>query len=267
MSKITSVSRRLVLKWTPYGLYMRIYAWYAFWKGEPELQILSKLVDPQKESIDVGSNYGVYAYHLSRLTPRVHAYEPNPGLAARLCKAVPANVTVYEAGLSDEPGAASLHVPVYADGRHMHGCAKIVDGIAANDGIMHSVKLACLDDAEFMNIGFIKIDVEGHEEKVLRGAVRLLERCKPILLVEIEQRHLNKNAGEVIAYIESLGYRTFSLKGHCAVVRARWASHYSDALDPVLGYSGRELPDDRPINYIFIHRSHLSNDKMQAAAE
>ena len=63
------------------------------------------------------------------------------------------------------------------------------------------------------NIGFIKIDVEGHEENVLMGATEIIKKNRPILLVEIEQKHTRKNVEETINFINSLGYKSYFLSG------------------------------------------------------
>ena len=60
-------------------------------------------------------------------------------------------------------------------------------------------------------IGFIKIDVEGHEENVLNGAVKIIKKNKPVLLVEIEEKHSKKNVKETINFINSLGYKSYYL--------------------------------------------------------
>ena len=63
------------------------------------------------------------------------------------------------------------------------------------------------------NIGFIKIDVEGHEENVLNGAIEIIKRNKPVLLVEIEEKHSKKNVQESLNFINSLGYKSYYLSG------------------------------------------------------
>ena len=55
-------------------------------------------------------------------------------------------------------------------------------------------------------IDFIKIDVEGHELNVLEGAVTTLKKFKPSMLIEIEQRHHNKNIDHIFSFISSFGY-------------------------------------------------------------
>ena len=65
-----------------------------------------------------------------------------------------------------------------------------------------------------INIGFIKIDVEGHEREVVEGAKNLIKICKPVLLVEIEKRHNKKPVMETINFINQLGYSAFYCKNN-----------------------------------------------------
>jgi protein-L-isoaspartate O-methyltransferase len=80
--------------------------------GEPEIKLLKSLVDPKKNSIDIGANKGVYTYFLSRLSHHVFAYEPNPELAEFITKSVRSNVSVYSIALSNKEGEAILSVPL-----------------------------------------------------------------------------------------------------------------------------------------------------------
>ena len=65
-----------------------------------------------------------------------------------------------------------------------------------------------LDNIQIKNIGFIKIDVEGHELEVIKGAKETINKYNPILLVEIEKRH-SKESEETINFINNLGYECF----------------------------------------------------------
>ena len=73
-----------------------------------------------------------------------------------------------------------------------------------------NVETKKLDNFNFFNkISFIKIDVEGHETEVIKGSLNIINKHKPILLVEIEETHTKKNVTETLNYINSLGYESF----------------------------------------------------------
>ena len=75
------------------------------------------------------------------------------------------------------------------------------------------VKTKKLDDIEIGNkIGLIKIDVEGHERNVLQGGIETVKNNKPVLLVEIEERHTKIPITETINFIKSIGYKGFISK-------------------------------------------------------
>ena len=51
--------------------------------------------------------------------------------------------------------------------------------------------------------------MEGHETEVIKGSLNIINKHKPILLVEIEEKHTKKNVKETLNYINSLGYESF----------------------------------------------------------
>ncbi|HUZ11388.1 MAG TPA: FkbM family methyltransferase [Caulobacteraceae bacterium] len=69
-----------------------------------------------------------------------------------------------------------------------------------------SVPVARLDDFQLPPIGFIKIDVEGHEEAVLQGARETIGRNRPALMIEIEERHNRGAIERVFDHFRSDGY-------------------------------------------------------------
>ena len=72
------------------------------------------------------------------------------------------------------------------------------------------IKSKKLDNFTFSNrISFIKIDVEGHEMSVIKGAENTIKQYKPTLLVEIEEKHSKQKVLDSINYINSLGYESF----------------------------------------------------------
>ena len=68
------------------------------------------------------------------------------------------------------------------------------------------VNTTSLDILNYQNIGFVKIDVEGHEYKLIEGAINFLKTNKPVLLIEIEQRHNDINIDKIFNIIVNLGY-------------------------------------------------------------
>ena len=77
--------------------------------------------------------------------------------------------------------------------------------------VERNVSVCRLDDLGLANISFMKIDVEGHEPSVLRGAIRLLETEKPVLLIEIEHRHNPHSFEEIERLLATFGYSGWRL--------------------------------------------------------
>jgi hypothetical protein len=79
--------------------------------------------------------------------------------------------------------------------------------MAGGDEIVKLViRTATLDSFGFTNVGFVKIDVEGHEEAVLRGAQMTLARDMPNIIIEIEERHAPGATTAVPEFLRTIGY-------------------------------------------------------------
>jgi FkbM family methyltransferase len=180
--------------------------------GEPALAVIDALVHEGDGVVDAGADWGIYTVRLAELVGpagRVHAFEPNPVSLERLETVVGSEpqVRVHAAALSDRAGTATLHVPLDA-GETLRPLGSLR---APGDVPCETVKVATvtLDSAlgdDTQRISFAKIDVEGHELAVLRGAERLLTAARPALLVEIEHRHSGDQMGATFDYLASLGY-------------------------------------------------------------
>jgi FkbM family methyltransferase len=170
--------------------------------GEAELRLLPALVRPGESSGDVGANRGLYARRLARLCPLVLAFEPQPWLAVRLARATPDNVVVFPVALSGTGGEATLKVPrIGSVAAHTRATLGESDG----DHIEQTVFRLRLDDLGLASLGFVKIDVEGHEMDLLDGAMSTIERCRPRLLVECDARS-GAHPSEVLDHLAALGY-------------------------------------------------------------
>lgn len=179
--------------------------------GEPELRLLPRLCRPDEHSLDIGANYGVYAWHLARHSKGVIAFEPQPGPADFLRRALGARVRVEQVALSDGDGEVALRVP---RDRMQDGRATIEPGntLAALDAAEIVVPRRRLDAYDLPRVGFVKIDVEGHELAALAGGRALIVRDQPTLIVEAEDRHRAGAVDSVASFLAGLGYRGAFLK-------------------------------------------------------
>jgi FkbM family methyltransferase len=175
--------------------------------GEAEEQILPSLCSRDKMSIDVGAADGTYCVRLLLYSSRVVAFEPNPKAAEGLrtqFKDTPI-VSIENYALSDSDGSVEMRVP---EDRPMWGTIESTNLLTeATRLTSFSVQKKRLDDYSFQGVGFIKIDVEGHEISVLNGARKTIERERPKLLIEIDQSHLP----EVCRLFSELNYSAFFL--------------------------------------------------------
>jgi FkbM family methyltransferase len=177
---------------------------------EPEMALLPHLSNPSGIAIDVGANDGVYSYLLLERARQVIAFEPNPWLVNKLKRVLGNRVRIEEVALSDSAGKAEIRIPRYRYGHATIEPENTLEQLAANDEIRAvSVVMKTLDSFDFADVGFIKVDVEGHEAAVLRGARETIRRCLPNLLVEAEERHTRGGVANVAALLNDLGYEGF----------------------------------------------------------
>ena len=185
-------------------------AFYNWLTGEPELRILKHVCDPSRAAVDVGANVGIYTYFLRRHSRRCYAVEPNPALVDVLKRSFGHSVEILPLALSDQTASVQLRLPTI-DGTADHGRATIEDAnrLDRHDRTLIDVRTTRLDDLDLGAVGFIKIDVEGHEMAVLNGGRVLLARDRPVLLIESEERHKPGAIGELFAFLGERGYRGF----------------------------------------------------------
>ena len=170
------------------------------------------------------------------------AFEPQPAFAGFLAEAFAGTVRIERMALSAAAGAAVLRVP--ALGAHS-GMATIETANDLGDAPCLVLRVPCrpLDSFALPRIGFVKIDVEGHELAVLEGARELLERDRPNLLIEAEDRHRPGAVASIVAWLYDLGYAGWFLAGG--------RLHPIAALGT--GEPGREAAARRLFNFIFVH--------------
>jgi FkbM family methyltransferase len=146
--------------------------------------LMEGLLEPDSDCLDVGAHAGVFLREMVRLAPagRHIAWEPLPELAARLRKAYP-GTEVRQAALSDRPGEREF-AHVLADPGWSGFVARPTPAGGAVETI--TVRAERLDDVLPAGVrpAFVKIDVEGAEEEVLRGGLETLSRHRPVIAFE-----------------------------------------------------------------------------------
>jgi FkbM family methyltransferase len=203
-SVVSKVAERL-----PRKLFVRLVA-LQYPLFEPELRCLHQFVPDDKVAIDIGTWWGPWSWWLARRAPRVEAFEPNGSIYESLQHALPSNVVLHNVALSDRNGASVLWSP----DRELGTEGRSTLTATGHPGWVHQdVMTASLDSFGFANVGFVKIDVEGHELAVLRGAGTLLATQRPNVLVEVEQAHQSADQfDDVLALMLDAGYQGSFLK-------------------------------------------------------
>jgi FkbM family methyltransferase len=135
----------------------------------------------------------------------VEAFEPQASCVEVIRAYGSSRINVHVVALGARAGELTLNIPV-RDGNPERSLASF--RAAEGDVTRLIVPIKKLDDYGFTDVTMIKIDVEGFESDVIEGARETIEREKPLLLVEIEQRHLGATPIErVFERLESFGYR------------------------------------------------------------
>ena len=180
-------------------------------KGESEIKLLPFLVDRQRAAIDVGANAGLYTYFMSKLCKKVYAFEPHEQLANFLKKATNENVDVINAALSDQAETRTFYTPI-VNGKESLNIASLDEKTALKKPCAKTViETKVLDNYQFDDIGFIKIDVEGHELEVLKGARETIKRCRPVILIEILPGETHIAESDVVQFMQEQDYGVFYL--------------------------------------------------------
>jgi FkbM family methyltransferase len=191
-----------------------------FWLGTKDtwdIYHLRRLVKAGDVILDVGANFGYYALSLAKaLDGRcvVHALEPDPANFDRLRRHIERNgledcVRAHRLGVSDRAGTANLN-------RHPgnSGHSALVP-----DGEVQGVTLTTLDafcrERELARLDVLILDVEGYEERALKGAAGTLGRFKPLVVVELFPPVMNRqgsNPEAAARILTGLGYQLFAAR-------------------------------------------------------
>lgn len=233
---------------------IRTGGWY-----EPEIDLIRHAVRPGDVALDIGANYGLYAYHLSRAVGprgRVYAFEPVP-FTFRTCRLVARilrlrNTELIDKGCGDRSERMVFRVPVQASRALSAGQAYLGTRNDARQGSETQVRweetrevwcdVVALDEflPDVADLSFVKADIEGAELFAFSGAVKTIERHFPTVVCEINPW-----------FLEGFGLRLDELTGF--FLERDYELYRYDAA----GGRGRlhpcheaEIVED---NYVFVH--------------
>lgn len=179
---------------------------------EQELHIIPFLCDKTKTSIDIGASEGVYTVIMIGASRDCWTFEPRRAQTFELREMVQylsLPVRIEAVALSDTRSKAKLRIFERDVGRSTIEPDNVLEDPDGSATLEITVPTRRLDDYELDGIGFIKIDVEGHELSVLRGGSATVRRCLPTMLIEIEERHKPQSVSEVSEFLSGLGYEGY----------------------------------------------------------
>ena len=178
--------------------------------SELEGILLEQFIQEQDVVIEVGSNIGAHTIRMAKKASRgvVYAFELQRivyyNLAANIALNSLNNVIAYNIALSDEKGSIKCKVPSYHEKGNFGGLSL---NVLKNDvGIETAIDTLDNICGDISRCKLIKVDVEGMEESVLRGAKNIIEKYKPVLYLENDRP---EKAQSLMDYINSIGYKMY----------------------------------------------------------
>jgi FkbM family methyltransferase len=192
-------------------------AFYHYEEAE-KAEILQSL-PPEGVFFDVGANIGLFTYFVSRYFPqaRVFSFEPNPRLFECLTQTRShnhlSNVILTQACLGDRSGEIELHLHDQNSGGH----TTRRDQIGAHETSKSiEVKILPLDEVvkaqKLERLNVIKIDVQGAEWDVLKGACESIKRFQPKVVIELDNQELVQKRHLLTAYFGSLSLDHYRIR-------------------------------------------------------
>ena len=188
---------------------------YRYKDDAPELRYIMQSIETGDFVLDIGTHKGGYLHWLRATVGSegwVTAFEPQPSLYEYVRQAIEAynykNITLYHAGVSSRESTLDLFIPkakgLTSPGATFESRDKTENGHFITVPVLQLDKL--LVDRE-KPVSFIKMDVEGHELQVFKGANDILSIDRPKIIFECENRHLNTiKVEDVFVHLQSLAY-------------------------------------------------------------
>jgi FkbM family methyltransferase len=174
-------------------------------------------------AIDAGAYLGFHTVYMSRYFRTVHAFEPQTEIYQMLCANLLLNncrnVIAVRAALYDEPGFMRVagrtqqEIPVPSQANNIDydriGNAAALAFRPADAGSKAATPAQTVDQLDLTDLGFMKVDTQGSDLHVLRGARTTIQRCRPIVAVEFERELAkihNNTLDDYYSFFDDLNY-------------------------------------------------------------
>ena len=191
---------------------------------EPECTfLLAKLIKKGDVVFDIGANFGWYSCHFAQLvgeTGKVHVFEPTNAIEELknnlILNGFEARCILNKVALGAKKGIDTLFIPKKLG----TAFASLREHSYSDSGKSRkiSVHIEKLDEYILSNkiekIDFIKMDVEGAEYLVLKGAENVLKQYSPVIMLELYDGHIKcfgYSQGELINYLGGFGYHLYEI--------------------------------------------------------
>ncbi len=230
-------------------------------KIEYEMLLVKYFLKTDSVFFDVGSNIGSFVVIANKTipAPNIYGFEPIPKLNSRLRVLFP-DSHISSIALSNIKKNTQFKIPKINNTHLLTRGTLNTSFTETNEQsfITLDVKTDTLDnftsDNKILNIDLIKIDVEGHEFEVIKGGVASLKKYKPVLIIEIEQRHHQPNINVIIDAIKMLDY-------HCFYFDSNTFKLVPLLVDPATLQQSEHFEKSRMYvhNFIFVHTDKVNS--------
>ena len=146
---------------------------------------ITRLVRPGMVAFDIGANRGQTAQLLSEMGAVTYSFEPIPECVAEIEARNLRNVTIIRTALSDEEGFAEFHLDERVDAGMEASSLRVLEGVIGRTIEVPVTTMDAFVNQNAVAPDFIKIDVEGVEEKVIAGGRETIRRHRPIIIFEV----------------------------------------------------------------------------------
>jgi FkbM family methyltransferase len=191
---------------------------------EPYLHsIFDRFINENSVVIECGCHIGAHTLKMASLCRTLYGFEPMPETHAVLQKNIESNgitnTIIYKKGVADKAGLTKFswipHDNPGGSGLENNPMGKPPWIASTNQDI--AVELTTIDSLNLDKLDFMKIDVEGYETLVIEGGLNTIQKCKPMIVMEVWKNHFGQvdlnHTKELFKNLLAIGYDVISLSG------------------------------------------------------